>query len=398
MGAWAAMPRVALLLFLALLCCSWSAIASAVPPRTETIKLQKDFNLAAKDYETNAFVEQHDSIHISREAGKESDAALVIPVAGTMKLTLYLTVWYVMSIFYNVFTKRTSQMIQLPWTLSAVQFGIGSAYAAPIWLSGLRKAPRLSFGDLDRLAPMTILNVLTLGFMTIGLGSGSVSFVNIVKATEPIFSCIFARTLLKEHLRSSVYATLIPIIAGVCLASLGELSFTFTAFGGAMGSSLTSALRGILAKKSLNKPLGKNMTPENLCAVLNITGFLLLAPIALLLEGRQYISSWKSASQGFAPSAIVMNAVLSGAALAVYYEANYKFLGEVNAVTHAVANVMRRILMIATSVLVFGTKIGPLNMLGSVLACAGAFSYSVVKARSAPKVKSSPVQQQCDKD
>mmetsp|Transcript_20852 Transcript_20852/g.27035 ORF Transcript_20852/g.27035 Transcript_20852/m.27035 type:complete len:91 (-) Transcript_20852:451-723(-) len=84
---------------------------------------------------------------------------------------------------------------------------------------------------------------------------------------------------------------------------------------------------------------------------------------------------------GFSPKAIVMNAFMSGFFLYMYYESNYLFLNEVSAVTHAVANVMRRILMVATSIVVFGTQVTPLNLFGSILACVGAFLYSFLKDR-----------------
>ena len=57
-----------------------------------------------------------------------------------------------------------------------------------------------------------------------------------------------------------VYASLIPIIGGVSLASLKELSFTWVGFIAAMGSNLSSALRGILAKKTMGDGVGENMT------------------------------------------------------------------------------------------------------------------------------------------
>eukprot|EP00638_Chattonella_subsalsa_P021891 CAMPEP_0117859940 /NCGR_PEP_ID=MMETSP0950-20121206/3467_1 /TAXON_ID=44440 /ORGANISM="Chattonella subsalsa, Strain CCMP2191" /LENGTH=347 /DNA_ID=CAMNT_0005709979 /DNA_START=12 /DNA_END=1055 /DNA_ORIENTATION=+ len=281
--------------------------------------------------------------------------SVVVPGKHSLKLAFYLTVWYGMSIGYNVCTKRTFQMLPLPWIISSTQFFAGILYVTPLWMLGIRSKPQLTFNQ---------------------------GFVNIVKATEPIFSCIFARTVLKQHLEAPVYATLIPIILGVCLASLKEVSFSAIAFAGAIGSSISSALRAILAKKSLGKPKGKNMDALNLCAVLNILGFSILAPLALVWEGRKIMPAWENAmAAGFSPKAIVMNAFMSGFFLYMYYESNYLFLNEVSAVTHAVANVMRRILMVATSIVVFGTQVTPLNLFGSILACVGAFLYSFLKDR-----------------
>jgi solute carrier family 35, member E1 len=48
-----------------------------------------------------------------------------------------------------------------------------------------------------------------------------------------------------------VYLSLLPVIGGVALASLKELSFSWMAFGNAMGSNTFSALRGIMGKKQV---------------------------------------------------------------------------------------------------------------------------------------------------
>ena len=49
---------------------------------------------------------------------------------------------------------------------------------------------------------------------------------------------------------------------------------------------MTSAAKAILSKKVLDgKPLGENLTPANMFAVLTILGFLFILPASLLLEG-----------------------------------------------------------------------------------------------------------------
>jgi len=57
----------------------------------------------------------------------------------------------------------------------------------------------------------------------IALGAGAVSFAHIVKASEPVATCVLNAVLLKEVLPMPVYATLLPIIGGVAIASMKEL-------------------------------------------------------------------------------------------------------------------------------------------------------------------------------
>ena len=57
------------------------------------------------------------------------------------------------------------------------------------------------------------------------------------------------------------------------LASLKELSFSWMSFIAGTASAVTSAAKAILSKKVLDgKPLGENLTPANMFAILSIIG------------------------------------------------------------------------------------------------------------------------------
>jgi len=61
----------------------------------------------------------------------------------------------------------------------------------------------------------------------ISMGAGSVPFTHIVKAAEPFFSTVI-NAILGSTNPLLVNLCLLPIIGGVALASLKELSFSWT--------------------------------------------------------------------------------------------------------------------------------------------------------------------------
>lgn len=71
------------------------------------------------------------------------------------------------------------------------------------------------------------------------------SFVHIVKASEPVVSSVLNYLFVGDVLAWPVYAALLPIIGGVALASVQELSFTWFSFGCAMVSNFGSAATGV---------------------------------------------------------------------------------------------------------------------------------------------------------
>ena len=52
-----------------------------------------------------------------------------------------------------------------------------------------------------------------------------------------------------------------------------------------MGSNLSFAIRGIFSKKLMTSPVGENMDPANLFAVLTIMSFTLMLPFVVYWEG-----------------------------------------------------------------------------------------------------------------
>jgi solute carrier family 35 protein E1 len=61
----------------------------------------------------------------------------------------------------------------------------------------------------------------------VALGSGAVSFTQLVKASEPIFSALVSAVESRTLLPLPVYLSLIPVIAGVGLATITQLDFTW---------------------------------------------------------------------------------------------------------------------------------------------------------------------------
>jgi solute carrier family 35 protein E1 len=213
--------------------------------------------------------------------------------------------------------------------------------------------------------------------------------MQIVKASEPVVSCILSAALLGQVYTVPVYLTLLPIVGGVGLASLKELSFTWLAFGSAMLSNVSSAFRGIVAKKAMSKPQGENMTESNLYGVLTIMSFSLLLPFSLLIETPAKIARvWGAANAaGVSSGYIAFNLLMSGICYYLYNETAFLALGRVNAVTHAIANTVKRIVIILASVVIFKTQLTGLGMLGSGIAVAGAFLYALAKQASGKKPK-----------
>lgn len=300
-----------------------------------------------------------------------------------LRATAFLfSLWYTLSVAYNIFSKRVLNLApELAWTAAWAQMAGGLLYVLPVWWSGLRTPPsEITAKDVaKRLLPLALIHALVHVGGVISMGAGAVSFTYIVKATEPAVSAGLSALILNSFLPIPVYLTLIPVIAGVSLASVSELSFTWKAFNYAMMSNVASASRGIVSKKTMRNRVGKNLTAMNLYAILTILATLVLFPVAATLEGNLWASSFSRLAKNGQSGIYVLESFLASITYYLYNEVSFAALNNISPVSHALASTMRRVFIITSSMLVFGNKMTPVGIFGSILAVGGALLYTIAK-------------------
>eukprot|EP00980_Cylindrotheca_fusiformis_P016951 scaffold5159_cov112-Cylindrotheca_fusiformis.AAC.5 len=295
--------------------------------------------------------------------------------------------WYVFSVAYNIFSKASLNIApELAWTTATLQMFLGLSYVLPLWQSGLRTKPSLTSSEIVRLLPVAILHSLVHIGGVVSMGAGAVSFTYIVKASEPAVSATMS-ALTGTVLPLSVYFTLLPVMAGVAIASVSELTFTWKSFNYAMLSNLASAGRGIVGKKAIDKRLGQSMTANNLYAVLTIMATFFLVPVALVMEGSVLRSTFESLKAANKLGSYLGQTCLASIFYYLYNEVAFLCLDNVSPISHALGNTLKRVFIIISSMVVFGNRMTLRGCFGSVLAVGGVFIYSVEKSRQSKIAK-----------
>jgi solute carrier family 35 protein E1 len=301
----------------------------------------------------------------------------------------YFALWYALSVAYNIYAKKALLLAPtLAWTSAWLQLPIGLLYVIPQWWSGLRKPPRdFDFQDAKRLIPIALLHSLVHVGGVVSMSAGAVSFTYIVKASEPAVSAGLSALFLRSFLPWTVYLTLIPVMVGVSMASVSELTFTWKAFNYAMMSNIASASRGIVSKKSMTKNPGHGMNAMNLYAVLTILSTILLLPIAGIIEGASILPTMKQLfRQGTGQKFLLYN-TMAAFFYYTYNEVSFRVLDNISPVSHALGNTLKRVFIIVSSMLVFGNKMTMQGAMGSVMAIGGVLLYSLAKSAAKKKAQ-----------
>merc|ERR1719408_1245235 len=305
------------------------------------------------------------------------------------QLMTYLAVWYMGNIYYNIYNKKAcialgknaSGASNAHWALSAVQLLVGVLFVVPFWLTGIRKAPELTADNWKELSPVGLFASLAHAFSVLALGAGAVSFGQIVKAGEPVFAAATNALVLKDLDHPMVYLALLPIIGGVGLASLKELSFTWTALIAASLANQSAALKNVVSKGVMGKPWAKALGPQNTYAVVTILALIATLPFVAFFDAKDFVPVWETIKAAGKANEAIKYSVLSGLAFYIYNEASFLTLSKLSPVTHSVANTLKRVVIIVASCIVFKTPMSLLGGIGSGIAVLGTLLYSLAKKK-----------------
>ena len=119
-----------------------------------------------------------------------------------LQTSSFFVLWYLISAYYNIYNKRALNYVYLPWLIATIQMGTGLLLFFPMWFLKIRPTP---FADISEF--LTIISELrnvaaytTLSHIAgvIALGTGAVSFTQVVKAAEPVFTALIAAVFTRQ--------------------------------------------------------------------------------------------------------------------------------------------------------------------------------------------------------
>ena len=339
---------------------------------SQQLSLRKDGSAAARSPPSSW--PEHSSPFASPSAAPRGRAA-----GGVLLTALMVCCWYGSALVAVTTAKLSVGTLKAPLVLCASQFFAATALTTTVL--AVRHEPRPPKESREATVVTRWLALwYTLGFVftNAALALASAPFVETVKAAEPISTVALAAALLGERESLGSYLSLLPVCAGVGMASMSGDSFNGGAFVLSLLANLGFSARAVLAKRlrSVQAGGGGGGDDVRLFFAVSVQGAMMLLPAAALVDGGTLLA----APAGFAWGAYVARLALNGLAYSVYNLLSFMVLSRVNVATHAVLNAVRRLLMIVFTSYYFGELRTTLNTVGVVVAVGGVCLYALAGA------------------
>lgn len=252
-----------------------------------------------------------------------------------------------------------------------------------LWSLKLQPCPKIDKSFIVALLGPALFHTIGHISACVSFSKVAVSFTHVIKSAEPVFSVVFS-SFLGDTYPLNVWLSILPIVFGCSLAAVTEVSFNFAGLWGAMISNVGFVLRNIYSKKSLQS--FKEVNGLNLYGVISMMSLVYLFPVAVVVEGSQWVAGYHRAIATIGkPSTFYLWVMLSGIFYHLYNQSSYEALDDITPLTFSVGNTMKRVVVIIATVLVFRNPVRPLNGLGSAIAIFGTFLYSQATAKK-PKI------------
>ena len=220
-----------------------------------------------------------------------------------------------------------------------------------------------------------------------------------MKASLPIFTVIITRVVFNEKYSWKIYFTLLVILIGVAVASVTEVAFDVFGMTSALGATFLFAIIAIMTKK-VNEDT--KVHALRLLTTLGYFSLVMFLPVWGALDAKAaYLDPiWNGNGNGTGNSnrtflhlpiretAVVMIAV-NGLCYWVQNILAFMLVTKLSKLSYSVANVTKRLVVIASSILLLKNEVTLLNVAGILITIAGVFAYQKFKLdkRGLPSVK-----------
>ncbi|KAJ9673638.1 hypothetical protein PVL29_023284 [Vitis rotundifolia] len=296
--------------------------------------------------------------------------------------------WWGFNVTVIIMNKWIFQKLdfKFPLSVSCIHF-ICSAIGAYLVIKVLKLKPLIVVDPEDRwrrIFPMSFVFCINIVLGNVSLRYIPVSFMQTIKSFTPATTVILQWMVWRKYFEWRIWASLVPIVGGILLTSVTELSFNMFGFCAALFGCLATSTKTILAESLLH---GYKFDSINTVYYMAPFATMILAVPAMVLEGPGVID-WFQTHQSIGPALII---IFSSGVLAFCLNFSiFYVIHSTTAVTFNVAGNLKVAFAVMVSWLIFRNPISASNAVGCSVTLVGCTFYGYVRHKLSQQPPGTP--------
>lgn len=296
--------------------------------------------------------------------------------------------WWGFNVTVIIMNKWIFQKLdfKFPLSVSCIHF-ICSAIGAYLVIKVLKLKPLIVVDPEDRwrrIFPMSFVFCINIVLGNVSLRYIPVSFMQTIKSFTPATTVVLQWMVWRKYFEWRIWASLVPIVGGILLTSVTELSFNMFGFCAALFGCLATSTKTILAESLLH---GYKFDSINTVYYMAPFATMILAVPAMVLEGPGVID-WFQTHESIGPALII---IFSSGVLAFCLNFSiFYVIHSTTAVTFNVAGNLKVAVAVMVSWLIFRNPISAINAVGCSVTLVGCTFYGYVRHKLSQQPPGTP--------
>ncbi|KAH7432058.1 hypothetical protein KP509_07G006000 [Ceratopteris richardii] len=250
-------------------------------------------------------------------------------------------------------------------------------YIAIVWMKLVPLQTIRSRVQFFKITALSVIFCASVVSGNISLRFLPVSFTQAVGATTPFFTAVFAYLMTFKKEAWQTYATLVPVVAGVVIASGGEPSFHLYGFIMCLAATAARALKSVLQGILLSSE-GEKLNSMNLLLYMAPIAIFVLLPATLLMEPNVLSITIALARED---QKMIFYLIANSIVAYCVNLTNFLVTKHTSALTLQVLGNAKGAVAVVVSILIFRNPVSITGMLGYTLTVFGVVLYSESKKR-----------------
>ncbi|KAH6589389.1 hypothetical protein BASA50_010042 [Batrachochytrium salamandrivorans] len=295
----------------------------------------------------------------------------------------WLALYFCLNLGLTLYNKAVMHYFKFPypWTLTGIHTLCGAIGCQLLSMAGVFNPARLNTRESLIMLAFSTLYTINIAVSNISLKMVSVPFHQTIRAMVPLFTMLIEFFWLNKSASFTVALTMLPIIFGVTLATIGDYDFTILGFILTLLGALLAAIKGVTTNII---QVGKlKLHPLDLLLWMTPLAFVQTMSYAFITGELHQVSEFLRDDVSISILlALLANGFIAFGLNVSSFTANKK----TSALTMGVAGNVKQVLSIILSVSIFNLTFTLINGVGIFLTLVGGalYTYADVKDRKRP--------------